>query len=98
MGAVEHIIGGNLYHTSPSFLYGGSKIGRSHSVECGAEFFLLLCLIYSSIGSAVDDTIYLVSEHIIINSQLVGDIEFVDISIEECVLLIFCLQQLKFVA
>ena len=98
LGAVEHIVGADLYYPSSALLDGGGQIGRCYGVERGAEFLVGLGLVDGGIGRAVDDAIYLVFLNELFNGQLVGDVEFADVGVEPLVFAMFFFEQLNLVA
>ena len=47
-----------------------------------------LCLVYSSISGAIDNSVHLVAYHKILYGELVGDVELLYIGVQELVALV----------
>ena len=63
LGAVEDVVGGDLYHPAAPLAYSMSQIGRRLGIQLLAEFLVVLSLIHGGVGGTVDDTVYLVFLH-----------------------------------
>ena len=98
LGTVEHIVGGDLDHPSPSFANRSSQVGRGLRIQQGTEPFIVLGLVDSRIGSAVDNAVDLVLIDEGLDGLLVGDIQLCHICIKIGMLGIDLLQQLHLVS
>ena len=74
------------------------QIGRSLSIQQLAESLIVFSLVNSSIGSTIHDTINLVFIDKLLNSPLIGNIQFSHVSIKICMFCMNLLQQLHLVA
>ena len=98
VGAVEHVVRGNLNHPSAAPLDGLRQNGWSLGVEFPAEFLVALGFVHGSVGRAVHDAIYMVFTHELFHGIRIGDVEFGHVGVQPCVLRKIFLQKLHFVA
>ena len=82
---VKDVVGGDLYNPSSALVNGSGEVGWCHSVQGCGFFVIILCLVYSGVGGAVDDAVDGVFCHELFNSELVCDVEFCDVGIIICV-------------
>ena len=96
--SVEHVVGRYLYHPSAAFFDGFSQIFRCCSVKLHAQLLVLLGLVNSGIGGAVNYTVDLVFLNKSVNGFLVCYVQFCHICIKIGMLEILLLQQLHLVS
>ena len=96
--SVKHIVGGDLHYPSATLFHRCSQIGRSHGVECCAKFLVVLCLVHCRVCGTVYYAVNLVSANKICHCQLVCNVQFSHVGVEEAVLSVVLLQQLYLVS
>ena len=98
LGAIKDIVSRYLDHPSATSSYRSRQVSWCLRIQAGTEFFVVLGLIDSRIGSAIDYTVNLVFIDEGLDSVLIGDIQLTDIRIKIGMLGVTRLQQLHFVS
>ena len=96
--AIEHIVSGDVQEPSTTFLNGSRQIGGRFGIEGGSQLTVAFRFVDGGIGGTVDDAVYFVLCHKLVDCQLVGDVKLFHVSVQPLVVGIVFLKQLQLVA